>query len=303
MNETLCLNAKFSTTKRLLKTKPDCEYNENDKFCSLLFLPENKVRLAEGGLRTHGYFKHSNKNKPLISIVTIVYNGEMHLEQTILSVLKQSYDNVEYIVIDGGSNDNTLEIIKKYEDQIDYWVSEPDSGISDAFNKGVCCCAGQLIGLINADDYYEQGVFAKVVESYLNNSDTSEKIIYGNTNKITIDGKKEVKKSSQLSWCLSVPFSHCSSFLTSSYYKKHGLFNEQFKIAMDVDVLMRGLKSTHYIELPDFIATQRDGGISDKNRLQGYKEYRNVAKSYFGVVLSYLGYIVKLAVFYKNKVF
>jgi glycosyltransferase involved in cell wall biosynthesis len=303
MNNIISLNDKFSTTKLLTKVEPSFEAQVNDKFNSLSFLPDKGIRKAEGGLRLKGYFKESFTHKPLISIVTIVYNGENHIEETILSVLNQSYDNVEYIIIDGGSTDGTLNIIKKYNDSINYWVSENDNGISDAFNKGIRCCSGQYIGLINADDYYEPDSFECIVEQYNKTSGLSESIIYGETKKITIDGHKQVKSSSKLGWFLSVPFSHCSSFISVSYYKKYGIYNPEFKIGMDVELLMRGLRTASYVELPDFIATQRDGGVSDRYRLDGYKEYRAIATNHFGLPLSYLGYLIKVMVFYKNKVF
>ena len=91
-------------------------------------------------------------HKPIISIITVVFNGEKYLEETIQSVLNQTYDNVEYIIIDGGSTDGTLGIIKKYEDKIDYWVSEKDKGIYDAMNKGILVATGDWINFINAGD-------------------------------------------------------------------------------------------------------------------------------------------------------
>ena len=90
------------------------------------------------------YLEASN-NKPMISIITVVFNGEKYLEQTIKSIINQTYKNFEYIIIDGGSTDGTLEIIKKYEDKISYWISEKDKGISDAFNKGVMAAKGDYI--------------------------------------------------------------------------------------------------------------------------------------------------------------
>lgn len=292
----------YSTTRLLSSTAAHIDASEEDRFTTVLTLPQESQRVAEGGLRTQGYFKQSRPAQPLVSIVTIVYNGEQYLEQTILSVLNQDYDNVEYIIIDGGSTDNTLNIIRQYEDCIDYWVSEKDKGISDAFNKGIRCSLGDLIGLINADDYYEDHAISAVVQRYLTQGNLSHAIYYGNTHKITIDGKKEIKKSNQLSWCLSVPFSHCSSFLSRSYYKHYGLFSTDYKIAMDVELLMRGLKQAQYIKIDQFIATQRDGGVSDSFRLDGYKEYHRVAKRYFGFFHSYLAYLAKLMIFYKNKV-
>ena len=89
--------------------------------------------------------QQKGEGKPLISVITVVYNGEKYLEETIQSIINQTYDNVEYIIIDGGSTDGTVDIIKKYEDRIDYWVSEKDKGISDAFNKGVKVAKGDYI--------------------------------------------------------------------------------------------------------------------------------------------------------------
>src|ERR1700742_4639960 len=108
----------------------------------------------QGGLRLKGIKKQSEIDNPLVSVVTVVYNGAKHLEQTINSVLNQSHKNVEYIIIDGGSTDGTLDIIKRYEDKIDYWQSERDGGIYFAMNKGVSLAKGELIGILNADDFY-----------------------------------------------------------------------------------------------------------------------------------------------------
>lgn len=302
MNINIDSNYKLSTTALLTSVEPEIKLKDNEKFKSILFLPKNNQRVSEGGLRLKGRYKRSLINKPLVSIITVVYNGAAHIEKTIQSVIFQNYDNVEYIIIDGGSSDETLDIIQKYDSSIDYWISESDEGISDAFNKGIRCSSGDLIGLINADDYYEENVFEHVVQKYIKNLELLELIIYGNTNKITSDGVKKVKNSSNLSWSISVPFSHCSSFLTRAYYKKYGLFDNNYKIGMDVDLLMRGIKSAHYLRINNFIATQRDGGVSDKSRLTGYKEYRKIANKHFGFILSNLGYIIKLLIYYKNKI-
>lgn len=90
-----------------------------------------------------------------ISIVTVSYNAAKTIEQTIKSVINQTYSNIEYIVIDGGSTDGTVDIIRKYEDRIAYWVSEPDGGIFDAMNKGIKVATGEVVGIINSDDWYE----------------------------------------------------------------------------------------------------------------------------------------------------
>ena len=110
-----------------------------------------KNKLKEGGRR----IKKKNVNvKPFFSIITVVLNNEKFIEQTIKSVLNQKYKNFEYIIIDGGSTDSTIEIIKKYEKKIDYWVSGKDKGLYDAFNKGMSVAKGEFIGIINSDDLY-----------------------------------------------------------------------------------------------------------------------------------------------------
>ena len=119
-------------------------------------IPKSKTKkFGEGGKRTKGILK----KKPLFSIITVVYNGEKFLEKAITSVINQSYKDFEYIVIDGGSTDKSLEIIKKYEKKIDYWVSEKDKGIYDAFNKGMKVSRGKFIGFINSDDTYKKKCF------------------------------------------------------------------------------------------------------------------------------------------------
>jgi len=154
MNETSTLDDHYSTTRFVTNLQPVIEKRPEDKFETVLFLPEGEDRQGEGGLRTKGYFKLDMEGKPLITVVTAVYNGEQFLEETIQSVINQTYDNVEYIIIDGGSTDGTVGIIRKYEHVIDYWVSEKDNGIGDAWNKGITLSFGSLIGLLNSDDFY-----------------------------------------------------------------------------------------------------------------------------------------------------
>ena len=129
---------RFSTTRNIVKRD--------------FFLPSEISGRYHGGLRTRGYGKRSELNKPLISVITVVYDAVENLESAIQSVLNQTYDNIEYILIDGGSTDGTLDIIRKYDDVIDYWVSEPDSGVYDAMNKGVGLSQGEYVLFLGSDD-------------------------------------------------------------------------------------------------------------------------------------------------------
>lgn len=119
-------------------------------------------------------------NYPIISVVTVSYNTVATIEQTILSVINQTYPNIEYIIIDGGSTDGTIEIIKKYENRIHFWISEPDNGIYDAMNKGIDKATGQWINFMNAGDCFHDN---KVLESLFGENNYDNCIaIYGNTN-------------------------------------------------------------------------------------------------------------------------
>jgi glycosyltransferase involved in cell wall biosynthesis len=149
---TVELDKKFSTTRRVIKKYQSADDRQDHSANNYTLLPGQLGRCGEGGLRTQGYLKSSELNKPLISIITVVYNGKEHLEQAILSVVDQAYDNVEYIIIDGGSTDGTLDIIKKYDDALDYWVSEPDNGVYDAMNKGIKLFQGDYVLFLGCDD-------------------------------------------------------------------------------------------------------------------------------------------------------
>lgn len=258
------MGKRFSTTCKLTKNKPVIVNNINDRFKSRLFPSDNSKRKGEGGLRTQGLFKESYNNMPLISIVTVVFNGEEHIEETIQSVVEQTYDNVEYVIIDGGSTDGTLGIIKQHENKIDYWVSENDQGIYDAMNKGISLCIGDVIGIINADDFYEIDALSESVKLLLGGFSYS----YGDINFIKKYGKVYKKKPVDLQSLdkkiyqeMVIP--HISMLIKRCVYKKIGVFDTEYKIAGDHDFLVRmhvnGIagKNTNMV-----IANAYDGGVS-----------------------------------------
>ena len=152
-SEAICLDERFSTTKLVFRkhlgsTAPSLR-SEGDTS-----RPIKSDIKTEGGLRTKGFSKQDVLNKPLISVITVVFDGAQRLEYTIRSVVNQTYDNVEYIVIDGGSTDGTLEIVRKFGEAIDYWVTGPDKGVYDAMNKGLSIASGEWINFMNAGDAF-----------------------------------------------------------------------------------------------------------------------------------------------------
>ena len=131
-----------STTQRVVTECPH----------ALPSLPEPAGERQEGGLRVRGSYKRSYPDDPLLSVVTVVFNGVATLEACIRSVLEQLHDNVEFVVVDGGSTDGTIDLLKQYDDRIDYWVSEPDRGIYDAMNKGASLVTGDYVHFLGCDD-------------------------------------------------------------------------------------------------------------------------------------------------------
>jgi glycosyltransferase involved in cell wall biosynthesis len=264
MNKTFQLDEHYSTTRNVTREKPLLVKQSEDKFETVLFLPECEGRQGEGGLRTQGYFKDGLGGKPLFTIVTVVYNGEQFLEETILSVINQTYDNVEYIIIDGGSNDGTLNIIRKYERLIDYWVSEKDSGIYDAMNKGISLSKGELVGLINADDFYDLNAIELVSESFI---ESEADIIFGTKRLINeeLDLYRDIviEAPSSLESVL-LHSVHPTVFVKKAVYERMN-FCLDYRVSADYKFMLDSyLSGVTFCKIPKVLACMRMGGISSQ---------------------------------------
>ncbi len=190
----------------------------------------------EGGLRTQNIIKKNLPNRPLITIITAVLNNEKYLEESILSLHKQKYDNYEHIVVDGGSKDKTLEVIKKYENRIDYWCSEKDRGIYDAFNKGMQLANGEYLGFLNSDDVYTDEAL-EILYKYINNY-PSKDFIFGSVKKHwgILHGYKPYK----IHWSWGFYSSHSTGFfIKKKAAKEVGLYNLKYKYSSDYDYFFR----------------------------------------------------------------
>ena len=245
-----------------------------------------------GGLRTKGVHKCSKESLPLISIITVVYNGSAYLEQTIRSVLNQSYSNIEYVIIDGGSTDATLEIIKKYDKEIDYWVSEPDKGIYDAMNKGLKLVTGELVGIINSDDWYEVNTVNNVVAIY--QKDTTIGLIHGLLRYWKDDQVYGIVGHAK-AFLTQDMISHPTCFVNRDIYNKYGGFNCVFKIAADYDFMLKlnkeGVKfSFNEIVLSNF----RMIGVSISNSNQLSIERLKIHEKYN--IITRVQFLVRIAV-------
>lgn len=172
---------------------------------------------------------------PLISIVTVCLNSAAHIERCINSVLNQTYPNIEYIIIDGGSTDGTLDIIRKYEERITYWVSENDQGIYDAMNKGIALCKGEFIGLLNSDDYYACDAIQVVVDSII--CESAVDVIHANI-VMTYDDGNVFRKYSHGNLLKKMIISHPSCFISSEIYRSYQ-YDISIKISADYDLLLK----------------------------------------------------------------
>ena len=239
-----------------------------------------KIRKLEGGLHTKGYFKTTSKEKPLISIITVVLNGEKQLDRTIQSIINQTYNNIEYIIIDGRSTDRTFDIINNYKDIIDYWVSEEDEGLYDAMNKGIDIATGEWINFMNAgDEFYNYSV----LKNLFNNIDYKEtEIIYGNHQIIYPSGHNRfVKAGTTKNIWKGEQFSHQSSFVKKSYLKINK-FNHQNKIASDFELYYKAFKDCRKFQFIDLtIAKFEAGGVSDVKRINSILERWGIVENTF----------------------
>ncbi len=205
-------------------------------------LPKNEKRLAEGGRRLNGDIIQKDDSIPLISIVMVVYNGAKYIEEALTSVFEQSYKNIEFIVIDGGSTDNTVNIIKKYEEQIDYWVSEPDEGQSDAFNKGFSVCSGTLATWLNSDEILVPNCIEKVAVKIEKNPDIkwlSSGIIMTDAEKNIIRCRLGERGSNILSTFGILNVYGPSTFFSLDLFHKVGGMKKELHYTMDTDLWWR----------------------------------------------------------------
>jgi len=280
MTSTTYFDERYSTTRLLSNIKPTPYTQLDEEFESAFFLQKNEARIAEGGLRTSGYYKQSSPGKPLLTIITAVFNGDKYLEETILSVLNQTYDNVEFIIIDGGSTDGSLDIIRKYEHAIDYWVSEKDAGISDAFNKGVTLASGDYINFQgDGDGFYAEDSLSQIVSNVNPNSDM---FISARIQRITEDGDELYLSSfmptfhkQSLLFRMSMP--HQGLFTSIKYFKGYGLFDVNNTYCMDYEHLLRAYHEFPNVVMKNVIAAKwRADGLGNGRDLDIYKEYHKI---------------------------
>jgi glycosyltransferase involved in cell wall biosynthesis len=203
-----------------------------------------------------------------ISLITVTYNSDATFQDTINSVNTQNYPDIEYVVVDGASKDNTLNIIKANESKISKWMSEPDKGIYDAMNKGIKMVTGEIVGIINSDDFYHNStIISSVAKAF---EDENVDAVFGDL--IFVDPNnlsKVVRTYSSKNWypekfARGFMPAHPTFFVRRKYYEQFGLFKTDYKIAADYELLIRFLyvNKLRYKYLPLTMVTMRKGGVS-----------------------------------------
>lgn len=212
-----------------------------DKFSDALFLPVNAQRRGEGGLRTAGVFKKSEQGSPLLTVITVTLNRASCLDKTLASILQQTYNNVEVIVIDGGAEDETLDVLRKYEKSIDYWVSEPDTGIYQAMNKGVVLARGEWLNFMNAGDFfYDRESLNFLMGGPIAANDRD--VVYGNAAIRSHDEhlvESKITPVEKQAKCKLRRFYHQSMLIKRAAFLRQGLYDESFFIGGDANWLNR----------------------------------------------------------------
>lgn len=213
-----------------------------------------------------------------VSIITVTYNIVSTVEQTIESVLNQTYDNIEYIVVDGMSTDGTWEKICKYKDKVNILIHEKDKGLYDAMNKGIEKATGDIIGIVNGDDWYEKDA----VQTVVNNFQDSIDVLYARMNIIGINGKTlQISGYNDINdiWYRMIP--HPTVFVRKSVYDKLGKFDLTYSIVADYELIFRfylGKANFKYID--KVITNFRKGGLTTQKQIDCAKELKTISMLY-----------------------
>lgn len=236
---------------------------------------------SEGGRRTRGELKRGTPERPLVSVITVVRNAADDVARTIEGVLAQSYENVEYIVVDGESNDGTLDVIRRYDDRIDYWVSERDTGIYDAMNKGVALVVDPdaFIIFANAADKLHSAEALERAVAHAGGAD----LVYGKMRLTDGDESGVMGREVTVSDLARETLCHPATLMRRRLFDTVGLFDTNYKIAADYDLIVRCFQhpvKSRFVD--EVISEMRMGGISEDRFMLSCSERKKVVRERFG---------------------
>lgn len=225
-----------------------------------------------------------SKTLPLVTYITVCFNRELTIQRAIDSILSQTDRDFEIVVIDGGSKDKTLELLKAYGNQISHLVSEKDGGIYDAFNRGLALANGKWINFVNSDDWIEPGTLAKFRQILKNqHSKVDPDIICGKTRFLSSDGHGYIFDSAPELLHKESTIGHQAAYVKKSVFEELGLFRTDLKFASDYEFFLRcQVAGKTFLAVPEELANMSADGASDKNWPTLYKEITRVQKELLG---------------------
>jgi len=255
----------------------------------------------------------------VISIVTVSYNSFRTIRDTIESVFNQDYPRIEYIIIDGGSSDGTVELIKSYGNRIDKFISEPDLGIYDAINKGIRLCTGEIVGILNSDDIFcNAKVISRIAREFIESNIDS---LYGDAQFVDPANLSRIKRYYSSKYFRNSRFrygfmpAHPSFYVKTLLFEKFGYYKIDYKIAADFELMMRFLLinniSSKYLDFP--FVSMRTGGVSNRTLCSKYilnieirracrengisTNYFNIYSKYFLKIFEFIGIMTPARIF------
>ncbi|MBG6187865.1 glycosyltransferase family 2 protein [Flavobacterium sp. CAN_S2] len=239
-----------------------------------------------------------------ISIITVVYNNEKTITQAMQSVLSQTYNDIEYVIIDGSSKDNTVNLINNYKENLGYFISEKDSGLYDAMNKGIRACTGDVIGILNSDDLYQDStVIASVMEQFI--ADPELDILYADLVYVKRDDTNKVVRRWRTKSYYDSFFEnanvppHPALFVKNKVYEKVGMFDLQYKLAADYELMLRMFKK-HQFKSKYFnklVIKMRLGGATNQSFANIVSQNKEVLKAWKNNGLQAPFYLMPLRLF------
>ncbi|MDX9694819.1 MAG: glycosyltransferase family 2 protein [Bacteroidales bacterium] len=220
-----------------------------------------------------------------VSIITVVHNNASTIKNAIESVINQSYQNIEYIVVDGASTDGTIEIISNYKNQIAHLISEPDTGIYNAINKGIKLATGDIVGILNSDDFFcSNTIIERVVKEFLKDNIDA---VYGDVQFVNPNKENKItryyssKRFNPNMFKYGFMPAHPSFYVKRSFFNELGYYKETYKIGADFELLLRFLLKNNlnakYLEMP--FVTMRTGGISNRSYKSNLLLNREILKA------------------------
>jgi glycosyltransferase involved in cell wall biosynthesis len=221
-----------------------------------------------------------------VSVITVCFNSEKYIRATIQSVLSQTYANIEYIIVDGGSTDGTLAIIKSYGNKISKLISQPDKGIYDAMNKGLFMATGDIVGFLNSDDMFSQSTSIELIVNAF--KDSSADSVFSNLYYVKQEAPDEIVRHWQTgefavgSFCKGWHPAHPTFYVKREVYNRYGLYDLEFPLAADFEIMLRFLErykiSTEY--LPNVLIKMRLGGATNRSFKNIYLQNKECIRAF-----------------------